>query len=232
MVATDDSTKELTGVPTSVRAAKEHIRAALFFLILAGAVFVQPAAAQSVEEAVQAVEIHYRELVDLTAKVVQKNHLKALERTQTFDAVLWVRKPGRLRLDYSNGQVILIDNKAALFYSRKSEQVIKKTFSDIEQMNIPVAFLLGAAHIRDDFEVRRPDATAPRLLELTPKKTGAAMKKLVLRSDDAGRITSLDILDKTGNRTEVSFSDLKENAGLDDKVFVFKAPSGTETIEQ
>ncbi len=218
---------------TSARSGKKRILAtAAFFLALVAAVFVPPAAAQSVEEAVQTVEDHYRELIDLTAKVVQKNHLKSLDKTQTFEAVLWIKKPGRLRLDYTNGQIILVDGKAALFYSRKSEQVVKKTFSAIEQMNIPVAFLLGAAHIRDDFEVRQPDPALPRLLELVPKKTGAAMKKLVLRSDDAGRIASLDILDKTGNRTEIIFSDVQEGAGIDDKRFVFKTPKGTEIIEQ
>jgi outer membrane lipoprotein carrier protein len=205
--------------------------AALFILFLAAAA-IKPAAAQSVDETVQAIENHYRELVDLTAKVVQKNHLKSLDKTQLFEAVLRIRKPGRLRLDYTNGQVILVDGKAALFYSRKSEQVIKKTFSDIEQMNIPVAFLLGAAHIRDDFEVRRLDPADSRQLELTPKKSGAAMKKLILRSENAGRIASLDILDKAGNRTEILFSDVQEGVGIDDKLFVFKAPKGTEIIEQ
>lgn len=210
---------------------KRLLSAAVCFLVVS-AVLVTPSVAQSGDEAVQAVEDHYRELADLTAKVVQKNHLKALGRTQTFDAMLRIRKPGRLRLDYSNGQIILVDGKAALFYSRKSGQVIKKTFSAIERMNIPVAFLLGAAHIRDDFEVGRPDPAAPRLLELVPKKTGAAMKKLVLRSDDAGRILSFDIFDKTGNRTEIVFSDVREGAGVDDEFFVFKAPKGTEVIEQ
>jgi outer membrane lipoprotein-sorting protein len=196
---------------------KTHSYTAAFLLALIAAGAAPAAAAPTVDEAVQAVENHYRELVDLTAKVVQKNHLKALDKTQTFDAALWIRKPGRLRLDYSNGQVILVDGKAALFYSRKSEQVIKKTFSDIEQMNIPVAFLLGAAHIRDDFEVRLPDPADPLLLELSPKKPGAAMKKLILRSDAAGRIASLDILDKAGNRTEIIFSGMQEGADFDDK---------------
>jgi len=233
MATTANSTNELTGVPLSARARLERVlTTTAFLLVIVAAAMVSLAAAQSVDEAVQAVENHYRELTDLTAKVVQKNHLKALDKTQTFEAVLWIRKPGRLRLDYANGQVILVNGKGALFYSRKSEQMIKKTFSDIEQMNIPVAFLLGAAHIRDDFDVRRPDPAAPRLLELTPKKPGAAMKKLILRSDDAGRIALLDILDKAGNRTEISFSDTQEGVGLDDKLFVFKAPKGTEVIEQ
>jgi len=211
---------------------KRVLSAAVLFLVVSASVVTKPAAAQSVDETVQAVENHYRELIDLTANVVQKNHLKALDKTQTFEAVLRIKKPGRLRLDYANGQIILVDGKAALFYSRKSEQVIKKTFSDIEQMNIPVAFLLGAAHIRDDFEVRRPDPTAPQLLELSPKKPGAAMKKLILRSDDAGRIASLDILDKAGNRTEIIFSEVQEGVGFDDNTFVFKVPKGTEIIEQ
>ncbi len=223
--------KPMTTSPAGTKHLKRVLTTAACFLALAAA-FAPPLAAQSVDEAVQAVENHYRELIDLTAKVVQKNHLKALGKTQTFEAVLWIRKPGKLRLDYANGQVILVDGKAALFYSRKSGQVIKKTFADIEQMNIPVAFLLGAAHIRDDFEVRRPDPAAQRTLELSPKKPGAAMKKLVLRSDDVGRITSLDILDKSGNRTEINFSEEQEGAGIDDKLFVFKAPRGTEVIEQ
>ena len=57
------------------------------------------------------------------------------------------------------------------------------------------------------------------------------MKKLILRSDEAGRIASLDILDHTGNRTEIVFSDVREGVGYD-KLFVFKAPKGTEVIEQ
>jgi outer membrane lipoprotein carrier protein len=233
MATTGTSTNKPERDRTSARAWKKRsLAASVLLFVLGAAVCASPATAQSVEEAVQAVENHYRELGDLTATVVQKNHLKSLGKTQTFDAMLWIRKPGKLRLDYSNGQVILVDGKAALFYSRKSAQVIKKTFSDIEQMNVPVAFLLGAAHIRDDFEVRRPDPAAPRLLELSPKKPGAAMKKLVLRSDDAGRISSLDILDKTGNRTEIIFSNVQEGAGFDDKLFVFKAPKGTEIIEQ
>lgn len=190
------------------------------------------AQAQTVDEAVAVVEKHYQELVDLHAVVSQKNMLKAMNRTQKYEGVLQIKKPGKLRLQYTNGQLILIDNKEALFYSKKSEQVIKKTFTDFAQMNIPVAFLLGAAHIRDDFEVRQPDQKKPRFLELLPRKPGAAMKKLSIQSDETGRITRMTIFDKAGNTTEISFSGVKEGAGIEDSAFIFKAPKGTEVIEQ
>ncbi len=184
------------------------------------------------DEIVQSVETHYSQLTDLTAKVSQKNFLKALGKTQTFEAKLFLKKPGRLRLDYTNGQNIVIDGKEAWFYSKKSEQVIKRTFSDFEHANIPVAFLLGAATIRNDFDVVQPDPKAPLLLELVPKKPGAVMKKLRIRTDDAGRITELIIFDKSGNTSEIQFTDIQENVKLEDKLFQFSVPKGTEIIEQ
>jgi len=188
--------------------------------------------AQPQDEVIQTVENHYGTLIDLTAKVVQKNILKAIERIQTFEGTLWIKKPGKLRLEYTNGQLILIDGDTALFYSKKSEQVVKKKFTDFQQMNIPVAFLLGAAHIRDDFEVVQPDPQKPRFLELHPRKQGAAMKKITIQADDGGRIMQMAIFDRSGNITEIAFSDVKEETGVKDKSFVFKAPKGTEIIEQ
>ena len=206
--------------------------AVAFALVVALAIAAQPCQAQTVDAAVSAIESHYRDLVDLTAKVVQKNHLKALGKTQTFEAQLWIRKPGRLRLDYTNGQVIVIDDNSALFYSQKSSQMIKKSFDDIERLNIPVAFLLSAARIRDSFDVYPSDAASLLRLDLVPKKKDAAMKKLVLGVDANGRISTLTIFDKSGNMTEIFFSEVQEGAGLDRKVFNFKPPAGTEIIEQ
>jgi chaperone LolA len=211
---------------------KPALIAVVLLLLCSAFVAVKPAYAQSVQDVVASVEDHYRDLVDLTAKVTQKNFLKSLGKTQIFDGTLTIKKPGKLRLEYTNGQLILIDGKTALFYSKKSAQVIKKIFTDFEHMNIPVAFLLGAAHIRDDFDVLQPDPKIPRQLELIPKKPGAAMKKLSLQSDDTGRITRLTIFDRSGNVTEISLADTREGTGLDDKLFTFKPPKGTEVIEQ
>ena len=181
---------------------------------------------------VTAIETHYRDLADLTAKVVQKNFLKSVEKTQKFEGTLAIKRPGRLRLEYTNGQVIVIDGKDAWFYSKKSSQAIRRTFKDFEQANIPVAFLLGAGAIRQDFDVSVPEADKPRMLDLVPKKTGAAMKKLRLHADEAGRIGRMVVYDRSGNTSDVQFSEVKEGVALDDAQFRFKVPKGTEIIEQ
>jgi chaperone LolA len=213
-------------------AGKTPIRIALaFLLMLASPYLSRPACAQTAQEAVAVVEDHYRGVSGLTAKVTQTNRLKAIGKTQQFEGALSIKKPGRLRLDYTNGQIILVDDKTVLFYSKKSGQLVKKTFADVQQMNVPLAFLLGAAHIRDDFDVLQPDPAAPRSLELLPKRPGAAMKKLGMRTDDAGRVLGLTIFDKSGNTAEIALSDVREG-GVDDRLFVFKPPKGTEIIEQ
>jgi outer membrane lipoprotein carrier protein len=181
----------------------------------------------------QLIEDHYRSLVDLAAKVVQKNYLASVDKTQTFEGALSIKRPGKLRLEYTNGQVIVIDGKEAWFYSRKNEQAIRRTFQDFEQANIPVAFLLGAGELRREFDVAPGPAERPGIVDLLPrKKTGAVMKKVRLVADGTGRITEMTVHDRSGNSSTVLFSEVREGVGLEDKLFRFRAPKGTEIIEQ
>lgn len=203
-----------------------------FSLAFSASSAVKPVFAGTADDVVLSVENHYQALTDLTAKVVQKNFLKSLNKTQTFEGTLAIKKPGRLRLDYTNSQTIVIDGAMAWFYSKKSEQAVRRSFSDFEHANIPVAFLLGASSIRDDFDAIRPDEKSPGTLDLLPKRPGAIMKKLRIRTDEAGRITGMTIFDKSGNTTDITFTDIQEGVNVDDKLFVFKVPKGTEIIEQ
>ncbi len=204
----------------------------IIFFISYLTLVVRPAHAQTVQQVVSLVENHYSDVQSLTAKVTQKNLLKAIGKTQTFEGTLWMTKPGKLRIDYTNGQVLMVDGKTALFYSKKSQQLIKKTFADVQQMNVPVTFLFGAASMREDFDVVQPDPKSPLSLELLPKKPGAAMKKLNLVTDEKGRISNITISDKSGNKTEIIFSDVQEGASVDGRLFSFKIPKGTEIIDQ
>ena len=70
------------------------------------------------------------------------------------------------------------------------------------------------------------------MLDLVPKRKGAAMKKLRLLSDKTGRILRMIVFDRSGNTSDIRFSEVKEGVGLDDQRFRFKVPKGTEVIEQ
>ncbi len=221
-----------------LRSAECGLRNSFAALLVSG-LFLAPVAVPAVEspappqdEIVRSIENHYLDLADLTARVTQKNRLKTLGKTQVFEGKLSIKKPGRLRIDYTNGQVIVLDGKTALFYSKKNQQVIRRTFRDIDEANVPVAFLLGAAEIGKEFSAAPAEEAGPLAIDLSPKKPGAAMKKLRLRPDETGRIMEMTIFDRSGNVTEIIFTDVQEGAGVEDKVFTFKIPKGTEIIEQ
>jgi outer membrane lipoprotein carrier protein len=211
--------------PGSAASAQENAPAS-------GAIVTSPANTAPQHDRVQAIEAHYRDLVDLLATVTQKNFLKSVDKTQTFEGTLSIKKPGKLRLEYTNGQVIVVDGKEAWFYSKQNSQAIRRTFKDFEQANIPVAFLLGAGAIRQDFDVSAPEGGAEGVLDLAPKKAGAAMLKLRLHTTEAGRISRMIVFDRSGNQSDIRFSEVRENVGIDDKRFRFKVPKGTEILEQ
>lgn len=214
-----------------MRNAECGIKSAAFTLLLVLSA-VSIGVAQMADDIVVSIEKHYQAVNDLVAKASQKNYLKSVNKTQKFEGTLSIRKPGKLRLEYTNGQVIVIDGKEAWFYSKKNEQAIRKTFADFERVNVPVAFLLGAGNIREDFTVSLAGPGPRPLIDLVPKKPGAAMKKLRIDAETEGRIKVLTVYDRNGNTSEVSFSDVRENAGVEDAQFKFAVPKGTEVIEQ
>ena len=224
------SSVETAPVPTT--AAVSAPAATVSIPMVTAPVATAPTA--TVQDLVGLIEGHYRGVADLTARIVQKNYVKSVNKTQTFEGTLSIKRPGRLRLEFTNGQIIVIDGNEAWFYSKKSEQAIRRTFRDFEQANIPVAFLLGASEIRQEFDVQAPEAGAPQTsLDLLPKKrSGATMSKLRLHADESGRITRMVITHRSGDSADIQFTDVQEGTGLDDARFQFRVPKGTEVIEQ
>ena len=48
--------------------------------------------------------------------------------------------------------------------------------------------------------------------------------------DAADRIRAILVLDAQGNRSQFAFDDIRENVGLDDRLFRFEVPRGVEVI--
>ena len=164
--------------------------------------------------------------------MTQKNFLKSLNKTQSFEGTLAIKSreaaPGLYEQpDHRHRWGHGLDSTP-----RKASRPSGGPFSDFEHANIPVAFLLGASSIRDDFRRGPARREEPRDPRAAAEKKGAIMKKLRLQTDEAGRITGMTIFDKSGNTTDITFTDIREGVGLEDSLFLFKVPKGTEVIEQ
>jgi outer membrane lipoprotein-sorting protein len=95
-----------------------------------------------------------------------------------------------------------------------------------------VLFLAGKGNLTRDFTVSQaPGAPADTYgLKLLPKVKDRDYEWLELTVDRTTfQIRSLSFEDK-GGRSTFRFSNFKENAGLSDKIFVFKIPAGADVI--
>ena len=108
-------------------------------------------------------------------------------------------------------------------------QVIRREQSDAR--DLPAMLLSGRADIVGTFEVALETAPAGfQRLRLVPRKPEPEIERLYMDVDASDRIRGILVIDAQGNRSQFVFDDIRENVGLDDKLFRFEVPRGVEVI--
>jgi outer membrane lipoprotein-sorting protein len=91
--------------------------------------------------------------------------------------------------------------------------------------------LSGHADIVATFDVALEAGPAGlQRLRLTPRKPEPEIEHLYVDVDAADRIRAILVVDAQGNRSQFAFDDIRENVGLDDRLFRFEVPHGVEVI--
>src|SRR6267378_6126248 len=143
---------------------------------------------------------------------------------------LLVKKPGRMRWDYSvpEPKQFVSDGLKMYSYIPQDKQVIVATVPPEDEATTPTLFLAGKGNLTRDFTpslVETP-AGAPagsRALKLVPKTRQRDYDWLTLVVDPATlSIRGLVTVDGQGGTSSFSFTNMKDNVGLPDKEFVFK----------
>jgi len=149
--------------------------------------------------------------------------------------MLYLRKPGKMRWDYSNpaGKVFLSDGKHIFFYSPASNRVEKSPVKETDDARIPLAFLLGPLDFSRDFrEFRvRPEA-GDTFIAAIPKSDKAPFQQVDFVVTPDFRIRRLIVTGYDGSQMDFRFSNEKMNPALDANRFVLKTPAGAELVER
>jgi outer membrane lipoprotein carrier protein len=104
-----------------------------------------------------------------------------------------------------------------------------------DQATTPALFLTGKGHLVRDFTasfIELPGAGAgTTALKLVPKKADPELDWLILAVDSTSlQLRQLVATDKQGGRSTFTFTNLKENRGLSDKIFEFRIPRGVDVV--
>ncbi|HJZ71781.1 MAG TPA: outer membrane lipoprotein chaperone LolA [Vicinamibacterales bacterium] len=150
---------------------------------------------------------------------------------------LLVKKPGKMRWDYTTPEQkqFVSDGLKMYSYIPQDKQVIVTSVPREDEASTPALFLAGKGSLTRDFTASLVDpppaiAAGTRGLKLVPKARQRDYDWLTLVVDANLDIRGLQTIDAQGGKSTFSFTNLKENIGLSDKEFAFKIPRGVDVV--
>ena len=216
-------------------------RAAVFVLAACAALGSQLAARaadSTAPDLAAALQRKYDGIKDFSADFAHTYEGGVLRKQITERGHLLVKKPGKMRWDYSTPETkqFVSDGVKMYSYIPQDKQVIVAAVPSDEDAPTPTLFLAGKGNVTRDFTPSLADAPAgmpagSRALKLIPKAKQRDYDWLVLVLDPVSlAIRGLLTVDAQGGKSSFSFTNLKENVGLADKEFAFKIPRGVDVV--
>lgn len=211
---------------------------ALAALLAAGvSVAAQPAGRPAPDTLARSIQSRYDRIRDFSAGFTHTYVGGVLRKRLIERGTLQVKRPGRMRWTYSwpEEKVFVSDGSQVYSYIPADRQIYVSPMPAEDQATTAALFLSGKGKLDRDFTIAYSDAAdAPPdayALRLTPREAERDYDWLTLVVDRATlQIRSLVAADRQGGVSTFALSNLKENTGLADNLFVFKIPRGVDVI--
>lgn len=180
----------------------------------------------------------YASLGDFSADFSHTYTGGVLSASDTEYGTVHVKKPGRWRFDYTDPEqkVFVCDGVSVHSYFPADHRVIVSQLPPDGGASTPALFLAGVGDLRRDFtaeflEPRNPSDLTWWIIRLTPTRNDADYEQLTLTIDPHSLvIQQMATTDFQGGISTYTFSNLMENRGLSDTLFVFTVPRGVEVL--
>lgn len=208
---------------------------------LLACVLAAGASAQSSSSAAdlaQALQKKYATIRDFSADFVHTYQGGVLKKQITEKGRLSIKKPGKMRWDYTVPEVkqFVSDGTKVYSYIPADKQVMVGTVPQDDTAGSPALFLTGKGDLIRDFtaspgEVPKGFAAGTRALKLVPHKPQQDYDWLVLLVDSTSlALRGMVTADAQGGTSVFTFNNLKENVGVADKEFIFQMPRGVDVV--
>lgn len=186
----------------------------------------------------QALQRKVETIKDFSADFVHSYQGGVLHKRLTEHGHLLVKKPGKMRWEYTapDEKLFVSDGVKIYSYIPQDKQVIVSTIPRGDEASTPALFLAGKGNLGRDFSASAGQVPAgmpegTRALKLMPRTPQPDYDWLVLAFDPSTlQIRGLVTADAQGGTSSFSFTSLKENIGIPDKEFTFKIPRGVDVV--
>jgi outer membrane lipoprotein carrier protein len=154
---------------------------------------------------------------------------------QVERGVLYLRKPGRMRWNYTApaGKVFLSDGKNVFLYTPDDKRLEKSKLKQSEDMRAPLAFLLGKLNFWKEFREfsSKPDAAGIWVTAI-PNSDGLAYSQVEFLIAPDYRIIRVKVTGQDRSMLDFTFANEQLNFAVSPSLFAFVPPPGTEIVDE
>jgi outer membrane lipoprotein carrier protein len=190
--------------------------------------------AQTVDVAgtLKGIENRYNKAQSLELGFSETYTLKGHKRTES--GMLFLRKPGRMRWQYSTpaGKLFVSDGQFIYYYTPDDNRAEKMKVKETDDLRAPLAFLLGRLNFNEDFrEFHATQQGADALITATPKSDKLPYTEVSFLASPDFSIKHLQVRGQDGSVLEFAFEGEKKNPSVPDAMFKFTPPPGAEYVD-
>lgn len=180
------------------------------------------------------VENHYNHAQSLRLEFSETYSI-AKRPAQVERGVLFLRKPGKMRWDYTapTGKVFLSDGKNVFLYTPENHRLEKSKLKESEDLRAPLAFLLGKLNFGKEFRSfsSRPEGDGTWVTAI-PASDQAVYSQVEFFVAPDSTIRQIRITGQDRSILDFAFSNEQMNAPVMPSMFAFIPPPGTEIVEE
>jgi outer membrane lipoprotein carrier protein len=191
-------------------------------------------ATSGVDTVLKNIESRYNHAQTLQV-LFQEQYMRPGEIRRLETGTLLLRKPGRMRWEYSQpkGKQFVSDGKELYLYTPDTNQVVKTKLRETADMRAPLAFLLGKLNFQKDFRNIQGKTEGP-LIRITaePKTDNLPYSAVEFLVTVDGIIREVKVTAYDKSIIDFTFSDEKMDPPLDAKLFHFELPAGATLVEE
>ncbi len=184
-------------------------------------------------EILRGVENRYNRAQTLQV-LFQQTYLAPRRGPRTESGELFLRKPGRMRWQYTNpaGKLFVSDGKYLYLYTPGDNRVERSRAKETEDMRAPLAFLLGRLDFERDFKLFLTRKNGAEIsITAEPRSDRMPYTQVEFTVGPSFEIREVEITGEDNSIMQFRFENEKLNPRLKDKLFEFQPPPGAEIVE-
>lgn len=170
-----------------------------------------------------------------SAKFFQESMLKAMQISDTAEGSLTVKRPGKMRWEYTipDVQTVVSDGRTLWIYRPADNQVMVGKAPTFFSGGKGAGFLSDIRQVRKSFtiEVLKAENDAYYRLRLTPRKASPDLADVILSVKKTDfQVDQVITHNAYGDETQITLNEYQFNLNPKDTLFTFKPPEGVDVV--